>query len=102
MIQTAAIKRSDINILLRIVGCRAGATWNSILAFERSHHRPSLGEIEIRESLDRLLDAGLIVQANDNYLASADLQSAFLAECRNCRDTIEEFDILCRITQPIS
>lgn len=100
MIQTATIKRSDVNVLLRIVGSRTGATPEAVLKFERSHHSPNINQAEIDEIIQRLAEAGLVTQRDGKYFSSDELQQAFLDECRNCRDTVEEFDILCRIIKP--
>ena len=97
MVQPDSLTRSDLSVLLRIVGSRNGADLDAILAFENSHHRQRSTADQIRESLARLMDAELIVLRGNQYVGTPQVQAAFLDECRNCCDTIEEFDILNRI-----
>jgi hypothetical protein len=97
MAQPDSLTRGDLSVLLRIVGSRNGADFDAILAFESSHHRQRPTADQIHDSLTRLMDAGLIVESGNQYVGAPQVQAAFLEECRNCRDTIEEFDILNRI-----
>ena len=97
MVQPDLLTRSDLSVLLRIVGSRNGAEFNAILEFETSHHRQHTTADQIRDSLTRLIDAELIVQRGNLYFGAPHVQAAFLDECRNCCDTIEEFDVLDRI-----
>jgi hypothetical protein len=91
------LNRSDLSVLLRIVGSRKGADFNALRDFVGSHGRDRVTPDQLQESLERLLNKSLIVRRDGEYVASNELQAAFLDECRNCRDTIEEFDILTRI-----
>jgi hypothetical protein len=97
MVQPDSLTRSDLSVLLRVVGSRNGADFDDILAFESSHHRQRPTTEQIRDSLSRLVDAELIMQRGNQYVGVPQVQAAFLDECRNCCDTIEEFDILNRI-----
>ena len=97
MVQPDSLTRSDLSVLLRIVGSRNGADLDAIFAFESSHHRQHPTAEQIRESLARLLDAELIVQRGNQFVGAPQVQAAFLDECKNCCDTIEEFDVLDRI-----
>jgi hypothetical protein len=94
MIQSQTLSRSDLSILLRIVGSRAGADIEAIAAFERSHRRKPATIDEMRESVARLVAAGYVKQQGSRYYGAPEIQTAFLDEVRNCRDTIEEFDVL--------
>ena len=49
-----------------------------------------------------VMAATLIEQRDNTYFGSQELQSAFLNQCRNCRDTVEEFDVLTRIIAQIA
>lgn len=87
----------DFTVLLRVVGSRKGADLDAVLAFERAHQRKEPRREEALESLNRLVAAELIVQQGNQYFGTPEVQSAFLDECRNCRDTMEEFNVLNRI-----
>src|SRR5687768_8384219 len=95
--QPNSLSRSDLSVLLRIVGSRNGANLDDILAFESSHHRQHPTAEQVSESLNRLLDAALIMRQVDHYVGTPQVQAAFLEACRNCCDTIEEFDVLNKI-----
>lgn len=97
MTQVSSLQQLDVHVLLRIVGSRNGADLQSILAFEKSHKQQKATVEDIRAAVTRLIQAGHVVQRQDKYFGSDGLHQAFLDECRNCRDTIEEFDILSRI-----
>lgn len=97
MAQSNTLTRFDRSVLLRIVGSRKGADLDALLAFERAHHRQEPSADEIRASVARLIAAELIVQQGNQYFGTPQVQAAFLNECRNCSDTIEEFDVLNRI-----
>ena len=98
----SSLSRSDLSVLLRIVGSRKGADFNALKEFVGAHAHHQVTPDQLRESLNRLLAASLIVQRDNAYFGSEVLQAAFLNECRNCRDTIEEFDILTRIIVQIA
>lgn len=97
MSQASTFNRFDVHVLLRIAGSRTGADAASILAFEKSHHHDGTSMDMVQQSIARLLEAGHIVQQGEKYVSSGSLQKSFLSECRNCRDTVEEFDVLSRI-----
>ena len=95
--QPNSLTRTDLSVLLRIVGSRQGADLDAIVDFESSHHRQHRTPDQIRESLARLMGAALVVQQGNQYFGAPEVQAAFFDECRNCSDTIEEFDVLNRI-----
>ncbi|MDA1179058.1 MAG: hypothetical protein O2931_09720, partial [Planctomycetota bacterium] len=64
-------------------------------------HRKPPSSDAIRDSLARLEVRRLIHRAADRYLGDGKLQAAFMNECQNCRDTIEEIDILQRLVTQI-
>ncbi|MGE0755869.1 MAG: hypothetical protein AB7F89_11430 [Pirellulaceae bacterium] len=97
MIQSPELNRIDRSILLRIVGSRKGADLEAISVFEQAHHRRPPSAQEIRESIDRLVTAGLAVQQGNQFFGTPELQNAFFEEVRNCRDTMEEYDVLNRV-----
>lgn len=94
---TQALSRSDLGVLLWIIGCRTGASIDEIVTREQSHHRQPPTKEAIDDCLQRLVDAGLIVRDGNHYSPEPKLQTQFLNEIRNCRDTFEESDILRRI-----
>lgn len=98
MTDNTSLEKRDSNVLLWIVGSRRGASFEEIVDHECAHHRrhpPT--EDELRESLSRLEAKELIWRNGDRYEAKHELQEAFLNECRNCRDTFEETDVLQRM-----
>jgi hypothetical protein len=89
--------RADLNVLFWVVGCTTGASVEEIVEHEARRHRHPPTADAIRESLARLKAEGVIVLQGDRYQGEAGLQRAFLHQCRNCRDTIEEVEILRRL-----
>lgn len=100
MSSSPAFSHSDLRILLRIIGSRKGANVDEIVAFHESHHW-SEGTMEhISEVVGRLSALGWVSQQDGKFFASQKLQSAFNEACRNCQDTLEEYEILSHILQP--
>jgi hypothetical protein len=100
MSSASAFTRGDLQILLRIIGSRKGADLGEIMAFHKSHRWPEATPEQIRDVITRFVSLGWVTEQGEKFLASPTLQSAFNEACRNCRDTIEEFDILARILEP--
>jgi hypothetical protein len=97
MTQDQHLSRADLNVLFWIVGCRTGATFEEIFQHESHLHRQPPSQEAIRECLARLEARRLITLVGDRYRGDSKLQKAFLNECQNCQDTIEEIDILSRL-----
>jgi hypothetical protein len=95
--QSMTLTRYDLSALLRVVGSRKGADIDAILKFEQSHHRKPPTAEQVGQSISRLLAAGLVTQQGNHYLSAPHIQAAFFNEVRNCRDTVEEFDVLNRV-----
>jgi hypothetical protein len=102
MPQPTGFSRFDRSILLRIVGSRRGADMEAIATFEKAHHRNPPTAQQIDESLARLKATGFIVQRGNHYFSVPEIQSAFFSEVRNCRDTVEELDVLDRVLARLS
>ncbi len=100
MSSASTFTRSDLRILLRIIGSRKGADFEEIVAFHRSHRWPEATPEQVREVVGRFTSMGWVTEQGNKFLASPKLQTAFNDACRNCRDTIEEYDILARILEP--
>ena len=100
MSSASAFTKPDLRILLRIIGSRKGADLSEIVAFHKSHRWPEATPEQIRDVIGRFISLGWVTEQDNKYMASPALQSAFNEACRNCRDTIEEFDILTRILEP--
>jgi hypothetical protein len=96
---SSAFTRTDLRILLRIIGSRKGADIDEIVAFHRSHRWPDAGPEQVRAVIGRFVSLGCIVERENRFFASAELQASFNDACRNCTDTIEELDILARILE---
>lgn len=97
MSSAAAFTHADLRILLRIIGSRKGANLTEIAAFHQSHRWPEATPDQIRQTVDRFAALGCVVEREGAFHATPGLQRAFNEACRNCRDTIEESDILARI-----
>lgn len=89
----------EMRVLLRIVGSRPGADGSAIHTFVESHRWPGTTPDQIRDAITHLVSLGFITERGGKYFASAELQAAFINDCRNCSDTIEEFDILRQILE---
>lgn len=100
MTSSTAVTRADVEVLLRIVGSRKGATTEEVFEFERRHRRDTPSVDAIRDSLSRLSAAGFVEQRDQRFHAAPSLIAAFTNAARNCRDTLEERDILYRIIWP--
>lgn len=100
MSSASAFTRSDLRILLRIIGSRKGADVDEIVAFHRSHRWPETGPDQVRAVIARFNALGWVTQQENRFLASPALQAEFNEACRNCSDTIEEYDTLARILEP--
>ena len=89
----------NLRVLVWVVGSTKGADFADIVNRVRSHPGgDSLSEDGIRDILSKLESKQLITRTGDHYDAMPKLLSAFHDESRNCQDTIEEYDILQRIT----
>ena len=99
MPSSSTFSRADMRILLRIIGSRKGADLEEIVAFHRSHRWPEITSEQVHDVVNRFASTGFLVQQGTKYLASPTLQAAFNDACRNCQDTIEEYDILARILE---
>ena len=93
------LAQADLDVFLWIVGSRPGASLDEILAREQSHDPHPCSRDQIRESLWRLEAKGLITCDGLRYHAEPSMQSRFLEACRNCRDTLEENQILHRLLE---
>lgn len=100
MTEAQHLTRSDLSVLFWIVGCTRGASFEEIVEHEGHRRREPPSPDAIRESLSRLEERQLIFLREGRYWGNEDLQTAFLRECRNCRDTIEEVDVLRRLLGP--
>ena len=99
MPSSSTFSRSDMRVLLRIIGSRKGADLEEIVAFHRSHRWPEITSEQVNDVVNRFASGGFVVQQGTKFLASPSLQAAFNDACRNCQDTIEEYDILARILE---
>jgi hypothetical protein len=102
MIHSVTLSRSDLSVLLRVVGSRKGADLDAIVSFEQRHLRSPPSVDEIQKSISRLMVAGYVYQQGKQYFGAPELQNAFFEEVRNCRDTVEEFDVLQRVLDRIA
>lgn len=91
------LSRSDLGVLFWVVGCRTGAKLEEIIEHEGHCHRKPPSNDEIGESLLRLAARRLIYQTGDRYVSDPKLQAAFMNQCQNSRDTVEEIEILRRL-----
>lgn len=96
---SSTVSRMDMRILLRIIGSRKGADLAEIVEFHRSHRWPDITSEQVHDVVSRFVSNGFVVQQGTKFLASPSLQAAFNDACRNCQDTIEEYDILGRILE---